>query len=82
MWGFVASSCITCGQPITFHPHKVPSIKVSRNEEGKLIADENGTREPLCRGCAEIVNDNRVAAGLEPVPIQPDAYGVFHESEL
>ena len=82
MYAFVIASCIACGNTITFNPHKVPSIKVLYNEEGRPVPDERGVREPLCFGCATQLNDNREAEGLAAIPIQPDAYEAIHESEL
>lgn len=80
-YAFVVASCIACGTLITFNPHKVPSIKVRWTADGPVV-DEEGKREPLCRGCAEKLNENRVEAGLEAVPIQPDAYEAINELEL
>lgn len=63
-------SCINCGKPFSFNPVKVPSIRV------------NGVREPVCKPCVETANVERVAAGLEPFAINPDAYDPCREEEL
>lgn len=73
--------CIACGAPDAGNPNKVPSIRVSMCD-GRAVADPNGTREPLCRRCAERVNENRTAAGLPPVVIAPDAYEAADEHDL
>jgi len=60
---FMVASCINCGTRITFNPHLVPSLIV------------NGTKEPLCKNCADKWNQiHRISKGLEPVPIQEGAY--------
>ena len=67
---FATSACFGCGQPFTYNPVRVPSISW------------NGTREPICRGCVERVNPNRIANGLDPIEILPDAYDAIDEREL
>lgn len=62
--------CIGCHQPVAVNPNFAPSLRV------------NGKREPLCRSCAEQINRNRVAAGMAPCPIHPQAYEPCPESEL
>lgn len=81
-YAFVLCSCIVCNDPIAVNPHKVPSIRVRRDEEGKLVEDLESPRQPLCRRCAEALNDRFEAQGLPRVPIQPDAYEPIHESQL
>ena len=80
-YAMIVFECITCGTPTTGNPHKVPSIRISR-ENGTVRLDENGTREPVCRNCAEIINANRVSEGLNPIPIQKDAYEAIPEEAL
>lgn len=62
--------CINCGRLFSFNPNSVPSIRV------------RGVREPVCRDCMAAANRARVANGLEPLPILPDAYDPVDESEL
>ena len=62
--------CLSCGQPFSFNPHRVPSVIV------------NGVREPVCRSCVERANPIRVAKGLEPFTVYPDAYEPLEESQL
>ncbi len=62
--------CCGCGSLISFHPNKVPSIRV------------NGTKEPVCRNCIEAANAQRVAEGGEPFVIDPDAYEACPAHEL
>jgi hypothetical protein len=69
--------CCLCHRQITFNPHAVPSIRM---KNGK--ADETGTREPLCFGCATRLNELYVAAGKPSVAIRADAYEPIREEEL
>jgi hypothetical protein len=69
-YAFVIGSCVSCKRTFTFNPVRVPSIRV------------NGVREPVCRNCIEEANPKRVALGLEPFIIQPDAYDPVDENEL
>jgi len=56
-------SCYGCGAPLQFNPNKVPSIRV------------NGEKQPLCRACFDRWNQiHRVSQGLEPIPLDPQAY--------
>jgi hypothetical protein len=66
----VTSPCVSCKHVMSYHPHKVPSIRV------------NGTREPLCRSCIERANPIRIENGLEAIPIAPDAYEPCAEEEF
>jgi hypothetical protein len=70
-------ACASCGTPICFNPVRVPSIRM---KEGKL--DPEGTREPLCRGCAERLSDAIVRAGGQRFEIPEDAYEGVDEREL
>lgn len=63
-------TCIGCGRPFAFNPHRVPSVRV------------NGVREPVCRECIERVNAIRKEKGLEPFEIPADAYEPLPEEEL
>ena len=56
-------NCANCGRLLSFNPHKVPSIRVA------------GKREPICRGCFDEWNQHhRISQGLDPVPLDPEAY--------
>ena len=66
----MTSACISCGNIVTYNPMKVPSVRV------------NGKREPLCRTCADRLNDEFEKRGKERVPIQPDAYEACPEEEM
>jgi hypothetical protein len=63
MMGF----CIACGKPISFHPHKVPSLMI------------DGKRQPICEGCANRWNGLHPEQAR---PILEGAYGFFPEEEL
>jgi len=62
--------CIGCGQPFTFNPMKVPSIRV------------NDVKEPICENCVNRFNPIRIAKGLEPIVPLPGAYEACDEEEL
>ena len=70
--GFVSvmGTCVVCRKVIMFNPNKVPSVRV----EGK--------REPICRECIEEANPKRIANGLEPIVIHPDAYESAREEDV
>jgi hypothetical protein len=61
---FVMGFCIACHTPISFNPHTVPSLRV------------NGTREPLCRGCANKWNK------LHPENARPIAADAYEAAEV
>lgn len=56
------SACAGCKQPFSYNPHRVPSVRI------------NGEREPICRSCVERANPQRIANGLDPIEVLPDAY--------
>jgi hypothetical protein len=62
--------CVGCGRVFGFNPHRVPSVIV------------NGEREPICRDCVERSNPARIANGLEPIAILPDAYEPLEGANL
>jgi len=70
-YAFMTGSCFACGGLFTFHPHKVPSIK-----------DDQGVRQPICKGCIEAANKERPKYGLEPFKYPQDAYSPCPEEEL
>ena len=59
-------SCGVCGRHFMFNPLKVPSL----NDKA------------FCLGCVEEANTKRVAAGLTPHVIDPEAYEPCNEEEL
>lgn len=72
MPGFVTGqgACCACGTPIVFNPHRVPSIRI------------NGEKEPLCRSCFAQWNEiHRISKGLDPVPLDPEAYDPAQEGD-
>ena len=77
---FVYFHCVNCGRPTTGNPDRVPSIRVSFDANGQPRPDPDGTREGICRYCAEGYNLQRKAAGLTPFFIPPDAYGAAPET--
>ena len=66
----VTSACFGCRRIFSYNPKHVPSIPIK------------GVREPICRDCVEFVNPKRVANGLEPIVIRPQAYEPLREEEL
>lgn len=69
-YAFMMAPCRACGRAFSFHPHKVPSIRIE------------GTRYPICRNCMDEANDARKRNGLPPHPIAEGAYEPCEESEL
>ena len=61
--------CANCGGHVSVNPNHCPSILI------------DGTREPICRTCVEIANPKRVANGLPPFVIHPEAYEPLDEIE-
>lgn len=59
------SPCFVCGRPFAYNPTHVPSIR---------WPEPDGPRQPLCRACVDMANDARVAQGLAPHRVHPDAY--------
>lgn len=59
---FVLGECFGCKGLFTFNADFVPSIPI------------DGVREPICRACVERANPERIANGLEPIRVHPDAY--------
>ena len=74
-------TCIACGQRASANPHKVPSVRMSRDAQGNAKTDPHGAAEPLCEHCARTINAKRIDAGLEPWPIDPQAYAPAAEHE-
>jgi hypothetical protein len=74
----LTSPCATCGRLIfSYNPNKVPSIRM---KHGK--ADPEGDREPICDLCMAVLNQRRIAAGMPPIIVAPDAYEPCEESEV
>ena len=69
---WASGPCVACGVLIPiFNPVCVPSIRV------------NGEREPLCRTCFERWNQiHRTSKGLEPLPLNPNAYQPANEVDV
>ena len=67
-------SCVACGAQDYGNVELVVSVRVKRDADGGVYAAPDGQREPLCRQCAARANENRVADGMEPFFIHPDAY--------
>lgn len=60
--------CCACGQFIRFRPDYVPRIHVIDSQK------------PLCQVCFTAWNElNRIAKGLEPLPLHPMAYASLWE---
>jgi hypothetical protein len=74
---FCVGHCIACRAFLTYNPMKVPSIRV---KDGK--PDATGSREPLCRSCAETLYARLKAEGKTPPPISEDAYEACDEGDV
>jgi hypothetical protein len=70
MYAMGYGPCVGCGRVFGYNPIHVPSIRI------------NGEREPICRECIEAANPVRIANGLEPCVIHPEAYSPCEASEL
>ena len=66
--------CVACRKPSHGNPNTVPSVRISFDDNRTPVPDENGTREALCRTCAETINQMREDEGLKPLEIPADAY--------
>lgn len=66
----VIGTCIGCGQPFSFHPNKVPSIRI------------RGVRREICAACVAAANPRRIANGLAPIVVLPGAYAEADEAEV
>jgi hypothetical protein len=64
------SHCLGCGRVFSYNPRHVPSIRVE------------GVREPICEDCVDQANPQRIANGLKPIEVHPDAYNPIDEREL
>ena len=69
-YAYCTSACIGCGRIFSYNPRRVPSVRI------------NGNREPICLACVNHVNPKRIANGLQPIVLHPDAYWPCDESEL
>lgn len=63
-------TCFGCKQLFSCNPHRVPSIRV--NSSGQ--SDQNGNREPVCRGCIEAENELRMKNSVPQIVIATGAY--------
>ncbi len=72
MSGYVSilGPCLTCGRVFSYHPNRVPSVRIK------------GNREPVCQTCIDLANVKRKAKGLPPLEVKPDAYDACPESEV
>lgn len=69
-YAFCTGYCIGCGRLFSFNPMRVPSVTI------------NGSREPICEGCVNRANPERIANGLPPIVPFSDAYEACDEGEL
>lgn len=76
-FAFMLCNCVNCGAFMSCNPAKVPSIRVKNGKP-----DASGSREPLCRGCAENLRAKLVAEGKNPPEISDDAYEPCPEEDV
>ena len=71
-FAYVTSPCKLCRRLVSYHPHKVPSMrdKVS------------GDREPVCPDCVERLNVRLRALGQSEISVIDGAYEPFDECAL
>ncbi len=63
----VTAPCCNCKNIFSFHPNKVPSIRI------------NGIREPICKTCVDRSNVERKEKGMPLITYTSDAYQVVHD---
>jgi len=74
----VTGVCFGCERIFSFHPHKVPSIRI---KDGK--PDPAGDRQPICKECIDRINPIRKKNGLPEIIYASDAYdAVLEEGEI
>jgi len=59
---YVLGDCWACHRLFTFSAERVPSIVV------------DGQREPVCRDCITLANEQRKAKGMDLIVVLPGAY--------
>lgn len=69
---YMLDCCAACGDLMSFNPDKVPSIRIN----------DEGPRVPICRDCADKLNDIIEARGDERIPIQEGAYDAVPLNEV
>jgi len=69
-YALVIGHCCNCGRLFSFHPNKVPSIRV------------NGKREPVCGSCIAVANVEREKKGLPIFEVPAGAYEPAPEEEI
>lgn len=67
---FCLAPCVACGSLISFHPDRVPSLRV--NAQGH--PDPTGSRQPVCRTCWDRRQANRRQNNLPEETLLPGAY--------
>jgi len=79
--------CWACGQSFPFHPDLVPSIPIDRETNRPLDVDAEGrprrwtaeeylraAKQPICRDCVGLANEQRAANGRPLIDVLPGAY--------
>lgn len=75
----VTSPCFGCGRLITYNPLRVPSIRVN---PATGAPDPTGKREPVCLDGIHRANPRRIANGVPPITVHPEAYAPLPEHEM
>jgi hypothetical protein len=76
---FVMGPCWSCGALMTYNPVRVPSIPI---DPATGQPAPHGVRQPICQACVDRANPERVANGLEPIVVHPDAYEAEPEENV
>ena len=82
---FCIAECVGCKKLITFNPHHVPSIRLTRTRTRRVpnpvgpgfataVESYQGDREPVCQECWDKRQAYRKANGLPEEKIHPRAY--------
>lgn len=67
---YIMGQCHGCKKMFSFHPNKVPSVRV------------NGVREPFCKQCIDAANIKRDEIGMTALTYADDAYEGCPEEEV
>ena len=67
---FITGPCLTCKNIFSYHPNKVPSVRV------------NGVREAVCKTCIDAANIKRREIGMTDLTYADDAYEGCPEAEV
>jgi len=62
---YATGPCLICRRPFMFNPVLVPSHP---------WPPPNGPKQPICKTCVRLINEQRRQAGRDPFPVPDGAY--------